>query len=284
MRRPILAVAALALIPLAAAAQEKSLRVFATEGQRPAKGTFQGKKVVASRAYTPSPGGAARFESFFVDDLEDGTRIVRGTHRIRGVEEHAKFVWTADPATKTYSIRRVDLSREEALAIIGPTKEAAAKGPREMESMEDPPNYCEDPTDDWCDEHCSGNWSAAVVVNDPVGADLAGANVSGSWGITGVQTCRWRENYFGSCWADPDTFIHTTWYVDACYRAWSTVRGDFHNDDWGFDNLRTYAHASVGIRRVDGLGTFVDWWVSASGETAGFLYGTMTESGSNNCF
>ena len=263
---------------LSALGQPTAGEVAATVQARPRAFALQRSARVAERLrLVPAAGSAAEFESFTVDVLDDGTRVVRGAHRLADREDHSRYRWTADLVAGTYRVERIPLTSQE-------IRDLRAGGGREIETNEGTPNNCEDPKDDLCTDRCSGNWTATVTSYDPFNIELTRTTVRGSWAVYGISTCLWRESYSGTCWANPLTSFNTTWFVDSCTRSGSAVQGAYHNDDFGLDSLRTYTSTYVVIRRVAGFGTFVEWTSVYSGEGAPLLHGALTESGTDGCW
>lgn len=279
--RVVLSAIAVSLLSLPLVAQDEPIggRVLAKSQARGSASALKERaRVVDTHRLRAAAGSATEFESFVVEVLDDGTRVVRGTHRLDDRGDSSRYRWTADVEAGTYTVERIPLTAEQ-LREMRPERDRV-----QANDIEDPPNYCEDPSPEMCNERCSGNWTATVTTYDPVYIQLTRTTISGNWGVFGATVCRWRESYFGSCWANAATAAGTTWYTDSCVRSGSTGQGRYHNDDFGLNSQRTYSTSTVGIRRVSGLGTFVDWSASFSGEGAWLLHGTMDEAGSNDCF
>ena len=75
----------------------------------------------------------------------------------------------------------------------------------------------------------------------------------------------WHTYRGGGCWAEPESFAYTTWYVDRCSWYWPAtwdlysdvlVTGEYHNNDFGDDNLPTYVSSGFGITFSNG---FISW-------------------------
>lgn len=242
-----------------------------------------GVTVLSSRQLRPQADSPLILESFFLDEMSDGSKVVRGSVFTAGVTSQRRIKWAVDPSNGTYSAEESPI--DEPLAAVG-------RGDLKIRPMEagDPPPVCGAPDGPQpCDNPCSGSWTAMVETLEPVShlpliyEPLTRVTVSGFWSNAGANGCTFRQSYNGSCWATPLSFAYTTWYKDSCLRYFDTQSGAFHNDDFGWDHLRTYATTAVKINRTS-IGVFVKWSANYSGEWWPALYGQMTESGSNTCF
>lgn len=88
------------------------------------------------------------------------------------------------------------------------------------------------------------------------------------------------DRFRGRCRANPDTFVHTTWYVDHCSEAppsgragafYASASGVYHNDDFSFDSLRTDVSVQLNAYVTRGLTPMLSFTPQASGEGSGLL-------------
>ena len=134
---------------------------------------------------------------------------------------------------------------------------------------------------------CSGSteghvetWELASLVAGPfpLTRSYAFNQWAGWWDETGSS---WVTDRGGSCWAEPLSFAFTTWYWDTCdfhfpgiYFGFSDVlvTGNYHNWDFGFDDLPTFVFSGIGLtgsnrmvtynsfHYADGEGVFSEDW------------------------
>lgn len=135
---------------------------------------------------------------------------------------------------------------------------------------------------------CSGSmeghvetWELASLVAGPfpLTRSYAFNQWNGWWDELGWRG--WSTNRGGSCWAEPLSFAYTTWYWDTCsfhypgtYPGFSDVlvTGNYHNWDFGIDELPTYVFSGIGLtgsngttsyssfHYADGEGVFYEEW------------------------
>jgi hypothetical protein len=84
----------------------------------------------------------------------------------------------------------------------------------------------------------------------------------------------------GSCWANPETWVGTHWFQDACPGqlssdvsfAFAHTENFSHNLDFGSPTLPTYVHDQADVYQTSGLpgwATFKDDW----GEFSSLFFG-----------
>lgn len=85
------------------------------------------------------------------------------------------------------------------------------------------------------------------------------------------------DTVWEDCWANPQTFVYTTWYNNLCQAyggsPWAWVDAHYYNYDFGFDFLRTDVDLTLNSI-IEGQG-YINAWFSffPSGEAASFLTG-----------
>ena len=113
--------------------------------------------------------------------------------------------------------------------------------------------------------YCFGNMTAGIQGWEPfrwvfnvlhlteTAATANFARSNGNWGWAGIA----------GCWANPETFVYTTWYVTACRPAASpwldgyldfSTWGEYINWDFFWDVIPTYIYQQAAVNYSGGIG------------------------------
>jgi len=155
-------------------------------------------------------------------------------------------------------------------------------------ASEDPPPICT-----YCQNTCNGNGFSRAITWDPVYIELTHTDLTLNWAKQDSPTgCKWVKSGLGNCWAANPSSAGTHWYVDSCPPRYLEVAenyafgfqaGQFHNDDFGLDSLRTWANNHATVTWNGGSSIAHGFQFSASGEWYWFLDASVAGTHYNNC-
>ncbi len=236
----------------------------------------------------PESGSDVQLAAMKLDLLDDGSRMVRGLLVMSGEgPAQGSFDFVVDTAKGTYrTIERKELQRPAYETGPGDYKGAVTK----IQKPSDSSGIRDKSIEGLCEDNCHGSWTVTVSTLDPVFVKLTETRVTGTWGEFGfLPPCpRWREFGFGNCWAANPSSLGTHWFVNSCSVLGPgtniTNTASYWNYDFGFDNLRTDVFQTANVRWNPGIGVGIGWSHQDFGEGSFLIYGSLSHSGSNNCF
>ena len=121
--------------------------------------------------------------------------------------------------------------------------------------------------------------NVAHLTETSVTANFARSN--GNWGWAG----------FAGCWANPLTFVYTTWYVTACRPAASpwidgyldfSNWGEYMNWDFFMDAVPTQIFQQAAVNYSSGFGSWSTFHYD-EGEFSWFIRGVSYAYGNSSC-
>lgn len=214
--------------------------------------------------------------------------------------EEVEYVWLVELSTRTYSVlrltgepsdagriagfygrrgmnvpadvirRRLSKTRERGAANTVAQSSYRAGQPMFNSSLMGYGSSGDVETDDSAEVSCQGFGHAIEEVWEPARwifnvDEVAHVEVEVDWWRGESEIWPWS---WGGCWANPNTFVYTTWFADRCemyrntqsYQFDHSVIGDFHNHDFMFDTDTTWAVAQVGIQAINQAGAEPHWY------------------------